>query len=138
MILHKINSKSTWVKPTKNQIKGDIIIARDHALTRIHLYRLNPKHKILDNEASHKYRKAIRASGMTYQIVPPEDHHHKIFGKAIQFWKDHVIAVISGVAPTFPLYLWCHVVLQADFIIIIMKIKCQQKHIIVCPLRRQP
>ena len=83
MILHKIDSNSTWVKPMKNRNKGEIIAARKRSLTKMRLCDLNPKHQILDNEASEKYKVAIRASGMTYQLVPPGDHRHNIAKKAI-------------------------------------------------------
>ena len=56
MIFLKIDSNSTWIKPTKNRTKGKIIISCDHALKRIHLCGLNPKNNILDNEASKIYK----------------------------------------------------------------------------------
>eukprot|EP00804_Cyclotella_cryptica_P021230 CCRYP_001521-RA/>CCRYP_001521-RA protein AED:0.41 eAED:0.29 QI:0/-1/0/1/-1/1/1/0/216 len=39
---------------------------------------------------------------MTYQLVPPGDHRRNIAEKAIQTWKDHFIAVISGTDAKFP------------------------------------
>ena len=68
---------------------------------------LNPKHQILDNEASAKYKSAIIASGMTYQPVLSDDHCRNIAKKAFQFWKNHFVAVLSGASSTFPLCLWC-------------------------------
>ena len=85
MILHKIYSKSTWVDAIKSCTKGEIIAACNRALTRKRICSLNPKHKILDNEASEKYKEAIRASGMTCQIIPPNNHRRNIADKAIQF-----------------------------------------------------
>ena len=38
-ILHEINSNSKWIEPMKNKTEGDIIIARERALTRIYLCR---------------------------------------------------------------------------------------------------
>eukprot|EP00804_Cyclotella_cryptica_P008459 CCRYP_003952-RA/>CCRYP_003952-RA protein AED:0.49 eAED:0.38 QI:0/0/0/1/0/0/2/0/237 len=55
---------------------------------------------------------AITASGMTYQLVPPGDHRRNIAEKAIQTWKDHFIAVISGTGAKFPLHLWCQLLPQ--------------------------
>ena len=74
---------------------------------------LNPKHQILDTEASKKYKAAIMLSGMTFQLVPPDEHHQNIAEKAIQFWKNHFVLVLSGAARTFPLRLWCQVIPQA-------------------------
>eukprot|EP00804_Cyclotella_cryptica_P014428 CCRYP_004767-RA/>CCRYP_004767-RA protein AED:0.25 eAED:0.28 QI:0/0/0/1/1/1/3/0/487 len=42
-----------------------------------------------DNEASAAYKQAILASGMTYQLVPPDDHRRNVAEKAIQTWNDN-------------------------------------------------
>ena len=62
-----------------------MIAARANAISRMRAAGLNPKNQILDNEASTKYKATIIASGMTYQLVPPDDHHRNIAKKAIQF-----------------------------------------------------
>ena len=74
----------------------------------------DPIHQILDNESSAKYKEAITKSGMTYQLVPPDNHRQNIMEKAIQFWKDHFVEVLSGTATTFPLHVWCHAIPQAE------------------------
>eukprot|EP00804_Cyclotella_cryptica_P006226 CCRYP_020767-RA/>CCRYP_020767-RA protein AED:0.16 eAED:0.16 QI:0/0/0/1/1/1/2/0/846 len=63
---------------------------------------IQPTRQVLDNEISAAYKLAITASGMTYQLVPPDDHRRNIAEKAIQTWKDHFIAVISGTDAKFP------------------------------------
>ena len=81
------------------------------------------------------------------QYVPPEwltSLYHRTITAAtfpkiyIQFWRDHFIAALSGAAATFPLHLWCQLIPKTEKIVIITTIKCQQKHIVVCPLTRQP
>ena len=110
MILHDIDSNSTWVKPTKNRTKGEIIIDRERALNWIHCCRLNPRHKILDNESSDKYIEEICSSGMTDQLVPPDDHRCNMSKIYIQFWRDHSITVTSGTSDILPLHLWFQVI----------------------------
>ncbi len=58
MILHHADSDSSWAEAMRNQSGGELILARAHALARIQCRRL-----IL-----------IEASGMTYELVPPEKH----------------------------------------------------------------
>jgi hypothetical protein len=67
MVLHDADSNLLWAEPMKNQTGGELILARNRALTRIGGQGNNPKHQILDNQASESY--AIRALGMTYQLV---------------------------------------------------------------------
>jgi hypothetical protein len=63
------------------------------------------KHQVLDNQASAAYKKAIGDSNTTYELVPPDDHQLNMAEKAIQTFKDHIIGVLSGCVPTFPLHL---------------------------------
>eukprot|EP00804_Cyclotella_cryptica_P002412 CCRYP_004109-RA/>CCRYP_004109-RA protein AED:0.25 eAED:0.31 QI:0/0/0/1/0.33/0.25/4/0/631 len=80
---------------------------RTHPSTQPRLQRMKacgiqPTRQVLDNEISAAYKLAITASGMTYQLVPPDDHRRNIAEKAIQTWKDHFIAAISGTDAKFP------------------------------------
>ena len=53
------------------------------------------------------YRKGIRANRMTFQLVPPYDHHRNLTDKDIQTWKDHLSGVTSGTVATSPIQIWC-------------------------------
>eukprot|EP00804_Cyclotella_cryptica_P000450 CCRYP_019933-RA/>CCRYP_019933-RA protein AED:0.03 eAED:0.04 QI:0/0/0/1/0.4/0.16/6/0/1642 len=102
MILYHVDSNSIWAEPTKNKAEGELILARNRALQRMKDCGIQPTREVLDNEISAAYKLAIAASGMTYQLVPPDDHRHNIAEKAIQTWKDHFIAAISGTDAKFP------------------------------------
>ena len=78
------------------------------------LQNIVPVRQILDNEISEAYKEEIRNTGMTYQLVPPDDHRRNIAERAIQTWKNHFFSVLSGAASTFPLHLWCRVIPQAE------------------------
>ena len=97
-----------------SRTEHSMIAARGKGISRMGAAGLNPKHQILDNEASAKYEDAITNSGMTYQLVPPGNHRRNIVEKAIQFWKDHFISVLSGAASTFLLRLWYQVIPQEE------------------------
>eukprot|EP00804_Cyclotella_cryptica_P009373 CCRYP_018077-RA/>CCRYP_018077-RA protein AED:0.09 eAED:0.09 QI:0/0/0/1/1/1/2/0/1069 len=110
MILYHTDSNSIWVEPTKNRMEGELILARTRALSHMRACGLSPKRQVLDNEASATYKQAILDSGMTYQLVPPDDHRRNVAKKAIQTWKDHFVAVLSGTSDKFPLHLWCQLI----------------------------
>ena len=84
MILHDIDSNSTWVEPMKNRTKGEMILARRRALARMKIQGIVPTHQVLDNEISKAYRTEVQATGMTYQLVPPDDHHRNVAKMVIQ------------------------------------------------------
>ena len=58
----------------RTQSGGELILAHAHVLAWMRCRGLIPKHPILDNQASMEYKAAIEASGMTYELVPPEEH----------------------------------------------------------------
>ena len=80
----------------------------------MHKVGITPIQQVLDNETSMAYRQEIMATGMTYQLVPPDDHRRNIAGKTIQTWKYHFIVVCSGVSAHFPMHLWCRLVPQSE------------------------
>ena len=114
MVLIELDSNSIWAEPMKNRTEGEIMLARRRALARMKQCGIKPKHQVLDNEASAAYKKDIAESGMTYELVPPNNHRRNIAEKAIQTWKDHFISVISGTDNNFPMHLWCQILPQAE------------------------
>ncbi len=93
---------------------GELILARARALARMQHCGLIPKHQILGNQASADYKAAIKASGMTYELIPPEEHQHNMAKKAIQTFKDHFVRVLSSCAPSMPIHLWCQLLPQVE------------------------
>jgi hypothetical protein len=41
--------------------------------------------------------------------------------KAIQTFKDHFVGVLSGYAPTFPMQLWCQLLLQVEWQLLLLQ-----------------
>ena len=91
-----------------------MIRARRAALFRMKLQHIVPLRQILDNEISEEYKEEIRHTGMTYQLVPPDDHRRNLAEREIQTWKNHFVSFLSGAASTFPLHLWCRIIPQAE------------------------
>eukprot|EP00804_Cyclotella_cryptica_P020002 CCRYP_007863-RA/>CCRYP_007863-RA protein AED:0.32 eAED:0.31 QI:0/0/0/1/0/0/3/0/485 len=102
MILYHVDSNSIWAEPTKNKTEVELILARNRALQSMKACGIHPTRQVLDNEISATYKSAITNSGMSYQLVPPNDHRRNIAEKAIQTWKDHFVAIISGTDNKFP------------------------------------
>jgi hypothetical protein len=74
MILYHVDSNFISVQPTKNKTKGELILAKSQALVRMTACGITPLHQVLNNEISAVYKNTITTSGMTYQLVPPDDH----------------------------------------------------------------
>ena len=55
---------------------------------------------ILDNECRKEYQATIRNRWkVQFQLVPPDMHRRNAAEQAIRTFKDHFIAILSGVAP---------------------------------------
>ena len=106
MVIIEIDSNSIWAEPMKNRTEGEIMLARRRALTRMKKCGIKPKHQVLDNKASAAYKQDNAESDMSYELVPPNNHRRNIAEKAIQTWKDHFVAVLSGTDNNFPMHLW--------------------------------
>jgi hypothetical protein len=114
MVLHHVDSNSSWIEGLKNNSEGELILARRRALARMTRRGITPRHQILDNQASAAYKAEIELSQMTYELVPPDDHRRNMVKKSIQTVKDHMVSVLSGCAPTMPMHLWCQLLPQIE------------------------
>ena len=60
----------------------------------------------LDNEISKTLIAAIEAAGLDNQLASPGDHRLNFAERAIQTFKNHFIAILSGTDPDFPKNRW--------------------------------
>ena len=73
-----------------------------------------PKLHIIDNECSSHIQAAFTKHNVDFQIVPPYSHRRNAAERAIQTWKNHFIACLSTVDPTFPLTEWDRLIPQCN------------------------
>eukprot|EP00804_Cyclotella_cryptica_P003480 CCRYP_002118-RA/>CCRYP_002118-RA protein AED:0.26 eAED:0.26 QI:0/0/0/1/0/0/3/0/685 len=114
MILYHTNSNSIWVEPMKNRTAGKLILAHSRALSQMCTCGLTPRRQVLENKSSAAYKQAIFDSGPLYQLVSPNDYRRNVAEKAIQTWKDNFITALRGTVDTFPLHLWCQLILHME------------------------
>ena len=92
----------------KNKTGAEHIRAYLALLNRIRATGVcDPKMHILDNEASLEYQTEIKKHAKM-QMVPPDTHRRNIAERAIQTFKSHFIAILAGVDPRFPIFLWAN------------------------------
>jgi hypothetical protein len=76
-------------------------------MTRLAAQGLSVDLQIPENKASATYKEAITFKwNATFQLVPPDMHHHNCAERAIHTFKDHFLAILAGVNSAFPPYLW--------------------------------
>jgi hypothetical protein len=94
-------------QPFKTKSDRHRIAAYNSIMTRLAARGLSVDLQILDNEASSAYKEAITFKwNATFQLVPPDMHRRNRAERAIRTFKDHFLAILSGVDAAFPPYLW--------------------------------
>jgi hypothetical protein len=88
--------------------------AHDHIHQELTAKGFKPKLQTLDNEASAVLKHSFTTNDVEYQLVPPHCHHHNAGERAIRTFKEHFVAGLSSVDPTFPLHLWYRLLPQAE------------------------
>ncbi len=73
-----------------------------------------PKLYILDNEASADLKKGLNKHGIAYQLVPPHVHRRNAAERAIQTFKNHLLAFLATCDPDFPVSEWDRLLFQAE------------------------
>ena len=52
--------------------------------------------------------------GAKYQLVPPNAHRRNMTERAIRTFKAHFLAILAGVDPDFPKYMWDNLLTSLD------------------------
>jgi hypothetical protein len=113
LILYDYDSNSFLSAPMKKRGDKEMVRAFDFLIQSLVLRGLKPHLQRLDNEASLALRNYLTQQGTTYQPAPPHIHRRNNAERAIQTFKNHFIAGLCSVDPTFPLKLWDKLLPQA-------------------------
>ena len=76
----------------------------------------------MDNEVSAEFKKIIvKDWGASYQLVPPKVHQRNVAERAIQKSKARFMAILAGVDPVFPKYMWENLLVQTKLTINLLR-----------------
>ena len=106
MVLYDHDSNVILAEPLTSRNERELIRS-----TRVlHAYLSNrgltPQYQILDNDCPGGLKTFLREASVKFQLVPPYLHCTNVAERAIQTYKDHLIASLSSCDPNFPLHLW--------------------------------
>jgi len=94
MVLVHPDSNGILQEPIKICTAGKMIRAYQWLINQLKSAGITPKHHTMDNECSEEFKAMIKNTGMTYQLVPPQDHQRNLAEKAIQTFKAHFISIL--------------------------------------------
>jgi hypothetical protein len=102
------------VIPMKSRSASEWFKAYDTIHKELTVKGFKSKLQTLDNEASAALKNFFTANDVDYQLAPPHCHRRNAAERAIRTFKEHFVAGLSSVDPTFPLHLWDRLLLQAE------------------------
>jgi hypothetical protein len=102
------------VIPMKSRSALEWVKAYDSVHQELTVKGFKPKLQTLDNEASAALKNFFTVNDIAYQLVPPHCHRRNAAERAIRTFKEHFVAGLSSVEPSFPLHLWDRLLPQVE------------------------
>jgi hypothetical protein len=121
MVCYVYDCNYIEVIPMKSRSASEWVKAYDTIHEELTIKGFKPKLKTLDNEASAAMKNVFTANDVDYQLVPPLCHRRNAAERAIWTFKEHFVAGLSSLDPTFPLHLWDRLLPQAEITLNLMR-----------------
>jgi hypothetical protein len=102
------------VIPMKSRSASEWVKAYDSFHQELTIKGFKPKLQTLDNEASTALKNYFTVNDIAYQLVPPHCHRRNAAERAIRTFKEHFVAGLFSVDPSFPMHLWDRLLPQAE------------------------
>jgi hypothetical protein len=102
------------VVPMKSRSASEWVKAYDSVHQELTVKCFKPKLQTMDNEASTALKNFFIVNDIAYQLVPPHCHRRNASERAIRTFKEHFVAGLSSVDPSFPMHLWDRLLPQAE------------------------
>jgi hypothetical protein len=102
------------VDPMKSRSASEWVKAYGSIHQELTVKGFKPKLQTLDNKASTALKNLFTAQNIDYQLVPPHCHRRNAAERAIRTFKEHFVAGLSSVEPSFPIHLWDRLLSEAE------------------------
>ena len=107
MIAYHCYSNTILRAPFVNRKDKHTIRAYNSIMKKLAVRGHHADVQILDNEVSTEFKKKIMKDwGASYQLVPPNVYRRNIVERAIQTFKAQFLAILAGVDPDYPKFMW--------------------------------
>jgi hypothetical protein len=121
MVCYIYDCNYVKVAPMNSLSASEWVKACDHIHQEPTAKGFKPKLQTLDNKAFAALKHFFTANDMEYQLVPTHCRPHNAAERAIQTFKEHFVAGISSVDPTFPFHLWDRLLPQEEITLNILR-----------------
>jgi hypothetical protein len=114
MVCYVYDCNYVKVIPMKYRSASEWVKSYDTIHQKLTAKGFKSKLQTLDNEASSALKHFVNVNDVDYQLVPPHCHRSNAKERSIGTFKEHFVAGLSSVDPTFPLHLCERLLLQAE------------------------
>jgi hypothetical protein len=114
MVYYIYDCKYVKVVPMKSRSASEWVKAYDSIHQELTVKGFKPKLQTLDNEELTALKNFFTVNDIAYQLVPPHFHRRNAAKRAIRTFKEHFVAGLSSVDPSFPMHLWDRLFPQAE------------------------
>jgi hypothetical protein len=114
MVCYIYDCNYVEVIPMKSRSASEWVKAYDSVHQELTIKGFKPRLQTLNNEAAAALRNYFTINDIAYQLVPHHCHRHNAAGRAIRTFKEHFVAGLSSVDPSFPIHLWDRLLPQAE------------------------
>ncbi|KAL7483087.1 hypothetical protein ACHAW6_013637, partial [Cyclotella cf. meneghiniana] len=113
-VAYDYTTNAIIVRAITDRESSTIIKAFDDIFTYLAAKGFQPQFNVLDNEASHAITQYLCQQNIKWQFVPPNEHRVNAAERAIQTFKNHLIAGLCSTDRDFPSQLWDKLLPQAQ------------------------
>jgi hypothetical protein len=106
-----------------------VVKSYDHIHQELTAKGFKPKLQTIDNEASAALKHFFTSNDVEYQLGPPHCHRRNAAEQAILAFKEHFVARLSSVDPTFPLHFWDRLLPQAEITLNLLRTSRLHPHL---------
>jgi hypothetical protein len=102
------------VIPMKSRSASEWVKAYDSIHQKLTVKGFKPKLHTLDNEALNALKNHFTVKNIAYQLVRPHCHRRNAAKRATRTLKEHFVAGLYSVDPSFPMHLWDRLLPQSE------------------------
>jgi hypothetical protein len=121
MVCYIYDCNYVKVTPMKSRSDSEWVKAYNSVHQELTIKGLKPKLQTFDNKASAALKNYFTINDIAYQLVPPRCHRRNAAERAIETFKEHFIAGLSSVDPSFPMHLWDRLLPQAEITLSLLR-----------------
>jgi hypothetical protein len=114
MVCYIYDCNYVKVVPMKSRSASEWVKEYDSIHQELTVKGFKPKLQTLNNEALTALKNFFTTNDIAYQLVLPHCHRRNVAERAIGTFKEHFVAGLSSVDPSFPMHLWDRLLTQAE------------------------